>query len=128
MPGYSCSCPSQSQASSWYARGSGDQLLYPIRPTRTFGLFGAIMAGYLANLLIPLGASPLVRSWLVARREGLNMSSVLATVVVDRLIDGVVFTGFVPIVLVFVAVPDPTGSMGSHGRELDVGALSHRPL
>ena len=30
-------------------------------------LFGAIMAGYLTNLLVPLGISPLVRSRLAAR-------------------------------------------------------------
>jgi uncharacterized membrane protein YbhN (UPF0104 family) len=87
------------------------QLLYPIRPAGTFGLFGAIMAGYFASLVIPFGASPLVRSWLVARREGMKTSSVLATVAIDRLIDGIVFTGFVPIALVLVAVPDPTGGI-----------------
>lgn len=87
------------------------QLLYPIRPAGTLGLFGAIMAGYFASLIIPLGASPLVRSWLVARRHGLKTSSVLATVAIDRLVDGIVFAGFVPVALVLVAVPDPTGSI-----------------
>jgi len=87
------------------------QLLYPIRPTGTFGLFGAIMSGYFANVVIPVGVGPIVRSWLVARREGLKTSSVLATVAIDRLIDGIVFTGFVPIALVLVAVPDPTGGI-----------------
>lgn len=86
------------------------QLLYPIRPTATFGLFGAIMAGYFANLVIP-GASPLVRSWLVARRAALKTSAVLATVAIDRLIDGIVFAGFVPVALVLVVVPDPTGGV-----------------
>lgn len=87
------------------------QLLYPIRSIGTLGLFGAIMAGYFASLVIPFGASPLVRSWLVARREGLRTSSVLATVAIDRLVDGIVFAGFVPIALVLVAVPDPTGGI-----------------
>ena len=87
------------------------QLLYPIRPAGTLGLFGAIMAGYFASLVIPFGASPIVRSWLVARREGLKTSSVLATVAIDRLIDGIVFAGFVPVALVLVAVPDPTGGI-----------------
>ncbi len=38
------------------------QLLHAIRPVSTLRLFGAIMAGYFANLVIPLGISPLVRS------------------------------------------------------------------
>lgn len=87
------------------------QLLSPIRPAGTLGLFGAIMAGYFANLVIPFGLSPVVRSWLIARREDLKTSTVLATVAIDRLIDGVVFTGFVPLTLVLVAVPDATGGI-----------------
>lgn len=80
------------------------QILYGIRPIGPLRLFGAIMAGYFANFLVPLGISPIVRSWLVARREDLKMSAVLATVVIDRLIDGVVFTVFVALALA-VAVP-----------------------
>ncbi len=87
------------------------QLLHVIRPIGTLRLFGAIMAGYLANILIPLGVSPFVRSWLVARLEALRMSAVLATVAIDRLVDGVVFTGFVAIALIFTAFPDPTGDI-----------------
>ena len=87
------------------------QLLYPLRPTGTLPLFGAIMAGFFGGLLLPPGASPIVRSWLIARREGLKTGTVLATVAVDRLTDGVVFTAFVPVVLVLVAVPDPTGGI-----------------
>jgi hypothetical protein len=87
------------------------QLLHVIRPIGTLRLFGAIMAGYLAGMLIPLGVSPLVRSWLVARLEALKMSSVLATAAIDRLVDGVVFTGFVAAALIFAAFPDPTGDI-----------------
>jgi len=87
------------------------QLLSPIRSIGTLHLFGAIIAGYFANLLVPLGISPFARSWLVARLEALKMSAVLATVAIDRLIDGVVFSGFVAVVLVFAIFPDPTGNI-----------------
>jgi hypothetical protein len=87
------------------------QLLHDIRPIRTLRLFGAIMAGYFANILIPLGVSPLVRSWLVARLEILRMSAVLATVAIDRFIDGVIFVGFVVIALAYAVFPDPTGNI-----------------
>lgn len=85
------------------------QILHPLRPIGTPRLFGAIMTGYLANLLVPLGLSPLVRSWLVARLEALRMSAVLASVAIDRLIDGIVVAGLVLIVVVFAAFPDPGG-------------------
>ena len=87
------------------------QLLHGIRPIGVLRLFGAIMAGYFANLLVPLGVSPLVRSWLVARLEALTMSAVLATAAIDRLVDGVIFSGFVAVALIFAVVPDPGGGV-----------------
>lgn len=87
------------------------QLLFAIRPVGTLRLFGAIMAGYFANIIVPLGLSPIVRSWLIARLEALRMGAVLATAAIDRLIDGVVFTGFVALALAFAVFPDPGGKI-----------------
>ncbi len=87
------------------------QLLHDIRPIRTLRLFGAIMAGYFANFLIPLGISPIVRSWLVARLEVLRVGTVLATAAIDRLVDGVIFTGFVAFAFGFAVFPDPDGDI-----------------
>lgn len=87
------------------------QLLHDIRRIRTLRLFGAIMIGYLANVLAPLGISPLVRSWLVARLEALEMSTVLATAAIDRFVDGVVFGGFVVLALVIAVFPDAAGDI-----------------
>ncbi|MEO7852389.1 MAG: lysylphosphatidylglycerol synthase transmembrane domain-containing protein [Rubrivivax sp.] len=89
------------------------QLLYPMRPVGTLPLFGAIMAGYLLAFLLPFGLASIARSWLVARRESLKLSAVLATVALDRLTDGVVFACLVPIALLSVVFPDPTGSIRS---------------
>ncbi len=87
------------------------QLLYAIQPVGTLRLFGAIMAGYFANLLVPLGLSPIIRSWLVARLESLKMSAVLATAAIDRLVDGLIFTGFVAVAVTFAVFPDPDGDI-----------------
>ena len=95
----------------WVRAWKWRQILHPVRRVGTARLFGAIMAGYLGNFLIPFGVSPLLRSWLVARREGLKMSAVLATVAIDRLIDGTVFAILVAVVLAFAVVPDPTGNL-----------------
>ena len=87
------------------------QLLLGIRPIHTLRLFAAIMAGYFATIIIPLGVGPLVRSWLIARRESLTVAAVLATAAIDRMVDGVMFCGFVAIALVFAAAPDPDGNI-----------------
>ena len=85
------------------------QLLHGLRPVGTLRLFGTIMAGYFVGMLIPLGISPLVRSWLVARLETLNTGTVLATAAIDRLVDGLVFTVFVFAALGLAVFPDPGG-------------------
>ncbi len=87
------------------------QLLQPLRPVRVWRLFGATMAGYLANLAAPVRVSPLVRAYLVARLEGLSTATLLATVSIDRLTDGLVFVGFTVLALVFAEFPDTTGAL-----------------
>ncbi len=49
------------------------QIIHPLRAVGTGRLFGALMAGYFANMLTPVRVSPLVRAWLVARWEGLSV-------------------------------------------------------
>jgi len=88
------------------------QLLSPLRCVGTLTLFGAIMAGYLLATLIPFGFGTVARSWLVARRErDLKLASVLATVALDRITDGIVFACLVPVAVLSVAHPDPTGGI-----------------
>jgi len=70
------------------------QILFDRKPVPVGRLFGAIMAGYAAALLVPLGISPLVRSWLVARLEGIRLACVLVTAIIERLVDGIVFALF----------------------------------
>lgn len=87
------------------------QLLQPLRAISTVYLFGTIMAGYLLAILIPFGFGTVARSWLVARRENLKLASVLATVALDRLTDGIVFACLVPVALFSVVFTDPTGGI-----------------
>lgn len=99
-------------AEQWVRAWKWRQLLHQMKPAiQTLHLLGAIMAGYLIGMLVPLGAGALARSWLVARRHALTTSGVLATVALDRLTDGVVFALLIPIALVLVAFPDPAGDI-----------------
>lgn len=87
------------------------QILHDVKPVRTLRLTGALLAGYGVNVMIPLGISPLVRSWLVARIEGLKMGTVLTTTVIARFIDGVVFALFAGIVAMAGKVPQIAGNL-----------------
>ena len=79
----------------------------------TLRLLGAIMAGYLSNILAPLGISPFVRGWLIARLEGLPFFHLLATVVVDRLADASAFLLFAVTALMAYRFPAALDSVQS---------------
>lgn len=87
------------------------QILHDVKPVSTLGLTGALLAGYGANVLVPLGVSPLVRAWLVARREGLAMATVLSTTVVARFLDGVVFALLAGLVATAGQIPQIEGDL-----------------
>lgn len=87
------------------------QILVPLKLIGTLRLFGAVMAGYLIASVIPFGFGTVARSWIVSRHDGLKLPAVLATVGVDRITDGVVFACLVPIALLAVVFPDPTGGI-----------------
>jgi glycosyltransferase 2 family protein len=87
------------------------QLLFDLRPVSSWRLTGAFLAGYGANFLVPLGVSPLVRSWIVARLEGLHMATVLTTTVISRFIDGIVFALLAAIVAMAGQIPKIEGNL-----------------
>ena len=87
------------------------QILHDVKPVRTLRLTGALLAGYGANVLVPLGISPLVRSWLIARMEGLKLGTVLTTTIIARFVDGVVFALFAGLVAMAGKVPQIAGNL-----------------
>jgi hypothetical protein len=87
------------------------QILFDLKPISSVRLFGAVLAGYGVAILIPLGVSPLVRSWLIARLEGLRMACVLMTSIIERFLDGIVFAMFAGLVAFAAPIPDVEGNV-----------------
>ena len=87
------------------------QILYDLKPISSWRLFGAILAGYGAAILVPLGISPLVRSWLVARLENLRLATVLVTAAIERFVDGIVFAAIVGFVVLAGQLPGIDGAL-----------------
>ena len=87
------------------------QILHDVKPVGTMRLTGALLAGYGANVLVPLGISPLVRAWVVARLEQLMIATVLTTTVIARFIDGVVFALFAGVLALSGRVPQVEGNL-----------------
>ena len=87
------------------------QILFDLKPISSVRLFGAILAGYGVAIFIPLGISPLVRSWLIARLEGLRWACVLTTSAIERFLDGIVFALFAALVAMVGQLPDVEGDV-----------------
>lgn len=51
-------------------------------------LFGTMMTGYFFNTFFPARAGDLMRAHLMSRRTGLSRTTILATVVIEKLFDG----------------------------------------
>ena len=64
-------------------------LLSPLRSLSVPRLYPVVVIGYMANNLLPARLGELVRSYYLAQREGINASSALGTVAVERVYDGV---------------------------------------
>jgi len=77
-------------------------MLRHIRPIGMRPLFRYVCIGYMGNNIYPARAGELLRSYVLKRETGVRMSASLATVVVERLFDGLVMLLFVFVALPFV--------------------------
>lgn len=77
-----------------------DYMLRPLKHIPVRRLFPVVVIGYMGNNVYPLRAGELLRSYVLRRREDIPMSASLATVVVER-----VFDGLVMLIFVFAALP-----------------------
>jgi uncharacterized protein (TIRG00374 family) len=75
-------------------------LLWPLKAIPLGRLFPVVVIGYMGNNVYPLRAGEVLRSYVLRRREAIPMSASLATVIVER-----VFDGLVMLIFVFAALP-----------------------
>jgi hypothetical protein len=75
-------------------------MLRAIKPISLGRLFPVVCIGYMGNNIYPARIGELLRAYVLRRREGVSISASLATIVVERIFDGVVMLLFV-----FVGLP-----------------------
>lgn len=70
-------------------------MLRPLKKISTNSMFPIVTIGYMGNNIYPARAGEVLRAAVLKQREGVPISASLATVVVERIFDGVVMLGFV---------------------------------
>lgn len=85
-------------------------LLRPIKNIRTINLFPITVIGYMGNNIYPARAGELLRSVILKRHEAVPISASLATIIVERIFDGVVM-----LVFIFLNLPELANLTGDSG-------------
>ncbi|MBN2147706.1 MAG: flippase-like domain-containing protein, partial [Anaerolineales bacterium] len=70
-------------------------LLRPIKKISTGKMFPIVTIGYMGNNIYPARAGEVLRAVVLKRHESVPVSASLATIVVERIFDGVVMLAFV---------------------------------
>lgn len=80
-------------------------MLRHMKSVSTARLFPLVCIGYFGNNVYPFRAGEVIRSLLLKRREGIAVSSSLATVFIERIFDGLTMLLFVFLALPFAPMP-----------------------
>jgi uncharacterized protein (TIRG00374 family) len=85
-------------------------LLRPVKPISTQKMFPIVAIGYMGNNIYPARAGEVLRAVVLKRKEEVPISASLATIIVERVFDGVVMLGFV-----FLNLPELATLTGTSG-------------
>ena len=94
----------------WVRAWRWHYLLGPIKKIPTKTMFPITTIGYMGNNIYPARAGEVLRAVILKRKEGVSVSASLATIIVERIFDGVVMLAFV-----FVNLPELTKLTGASG-------------
>lgn len=94
----------------WVRAWRWHYLLGPIKKIPTSAMFPITTIGYMGNNIYPARAGEVLRAVILKRREGISVSASLATIIVERIFDGVVMLAFV-----FVNLPELARLTGASG-------------
>jgi uncharacterized protein (TIRG00374 family) len=76
-------------------------MLAPLKRISFGSSFSVVMVGFMANNILPLRIGEFVRAWALKRKEGVSSSAGFATIVLERVYDGLTLVGFLVLVLLF---------------------------
>lgn len=108
----------------WMRTWRWHYLLRPIKALPLKLLFPILVIGYMGNNVYPARAGELIRAYVLRKRQGVSISATLATIIVERIFDGVVMLLFVFVSLPFAPMPPWLQRVVLIGGLLFFGALA----
>lgn len=84
-------------------------LLRPVEHTRFRPRFAATNIGFMANNLLPARLGEFVRAYALGRVTGMPVSAAFGSLVVERLLDGIIVVGFLFAAMAAPGFPDSAG-------------------
>ena len=81
-------------------------LLSHLKPIAPWRLYPVVAIGYMANNVLPIRLGELVRANFLGEKEGVSKASSLATIVVERALDGLTLLLFIAVMWPFVPWTD----------------------
>lgn len=79
----------------WVRAWRWHYLLGPVKKIPTSRMFPITTIGYMGNNIYPARAGEVLRAVILKRKEGVPVSASLATIIVERIFDGVVMLAFI---------------------------------
>ncbi|MCC7117152.1 MAG: flippase-like domain-containing protein [Anaerolineales bacterium] len=105
----------------WVRAWRWHYLLKPIKEIPTQTMFPIVTIGYMGNNIYPARAGEVLRAVILKRKEGVPVSASLATIIVERIFDGVVMLSFIFVNLAELA--KLTGASGFVGNIQQVALI-----
>ena len=81
-------------------------MLRPIKTVSLVRLFPVVVIGYMGNNVYPARAGELIRAYVLRKKEAVSISASLATIIVERIFDGVIMLLFVFVSLPLTPMPE----------------------
>ncbi len=103
----------------WVRAWRWHYLIRPLKKVSTRRMFPIVTIGYMGNNIYPARAGELLRAVVLKKHEGVSISASLATIIVERIFDGVVMLAFV-----FLNLPELAGLNKDSGFVGNIQELS----
>jgi len=93
--------------SVWVRAYRWHYILQPVQKIRMNSLFSATMIGLMANNIFPARLGEFVRAYVIGEKESISKSASFATIILERILDGITVLLFLSVVLIFYSFSLP---------------------